>query len=260
MANESFTMIPNWVIRDYDFDANELLVYLALLNHRDHTTGTAYPSISTIAKESRTSPRTVRRTLPMLEQRGIIKVTRRPLGNGNNDRNLYSVGTFSRQPPVDNSRRKKGPRFESASEDPIPPGTVPPPTGSVPPPPGGSVAPKEEPPTSRTNEEDLRSELSSQRAISFDVHSPLATQQQLDYLNDLFIHFSSEIPSEHNVKQWQRMSTGEAAILIDAYHKQMPRYDEYEGPDYGDDAYSALSPKGQEWADTGFIPELRQVS
>ncbi|TFD80534.1 helix-turn-helix domain-containing protein [Cryobacterium psychrophilum] len=261
MANETFTMIPNWVLRNGILEPFELSIYLVLLSHRDHKTGTAWPSFDTIAREAGMSRSKVIRTLPKLTARGLVTITQRRRGSGDNAPNLYNVGVFKRAEPVDNSKPKKGPRFESTSESSLGSGSQPPPSGSQLLGGSGSQPPEEEPLTSRTKEEDLRSDLSEiRREISFETSNPFASQGQLDYLKDLFIHFNDEIPKPETMNRWADMEPGQASILIDSYLSQIPRYDSYEGPESGDDTYEALSLKGQQWADTGFIPDIREVA
>lgn len=259
-SREPFTLLPNWVIRDGILDAYEMAVYLVLLSHRDHKTGTAFPGFDKIKKQSRLSRNTVIRTIPKLEARGLITVTRRKRGNGKNDPNLYKVAVFNRNRSVDNLPPKKGPRFEDDSEDPL--GSAPERLPSAPEGPGSSAPEglEEEPSLTKTNELNIRSELKSGREFSFDVYDDKASQKQLDYLHELFIHFNNETPSEANKSQWASFTVQKAAIVIDGYLSQMARYDAYEGPEEGEDAYKALSPKGQQWADTGFIPDIKAVA
>mgnify|MGYP002277408912 CR=1 FL=1 len=89
---EGFSIIPNWVIRESDLDAHELLTYLALLNRADKA-GRTWPAISTIARESRTSESTVRRTLKKLIERGFVEVERRKNAAGDQS-NLYTIRVF----------------------------------------------------------------------------------------------------------------------------------------------------------------------
>jgi len=251
-ASAGFVLLPNWVLRDSNLDANELLVYLALFNHIDKD-GYAHPGKTRIAKEARMSVATVKRTLPKLAERGLISIQHRPLEHGKHDSNRYRVATFERERPVDNSALLAASAVQfvhtPVHSDPTP--------GSQGADPGVTVSPKEDPLEEDPLEEDSEVGTASRRDFSFsDPSSDKASQGQLDYLKDLHIHYANELPTAVATRQWSELTSGRATHVINEYLKRIPRYDSYEGPEYGDDLYNKLSDKGKEWADTGFIPEM----
>lgn len=248
-ASAGFVMLPNWVLRDSDLDANELLVYLALFNRIDKR-GYAYPGKTLIAKEARMSIPTVKRTLKKLEARRLIEIHHRQLEHGKNNSNMYRVATFEREKPVDNSEGASGQSVHTwGHSDPT--------LGSHGPDPGVMVIPKEDPVEEDPIEEDSEVGTTSRRAFSFTESSDVATSSQLDYLHDLHIHYANEVPTENTKHQWSEFTTEQATYVINRYLQEIPRYDAYEGPEYGEDTFTKLSAKGQEWAEVGFIPEAK---
>ncbi|MBX0299399.1 helix-turn-helix domain-containing protein [Cryobacterium sp. 1639] len=249
-ANAGFLIIPNWVIRDSTLDGHELLVYMALFNHVDRK-GYAFPGKARIAKEARMSVPTVKRTLKKLEARGLIEIRQRPLEYGKHNSNMYRVATFAREQPVDNSMGATGQSVHTwGHTDPTP--------GSHRPDPRFTQTPKED-----THEEDTREENSegqtslTANVFSFPEASDGATTSQLEYLHDLHIHYANEVAPDNTKRQWAALTSEKATEVINSYLKFIPRYDSYEGPEYGDDNYFKLSPAGREYADTGFLPEGR---
>ncbi|MFC9559918.1 helix-turn-helix domain-containing protein [Agromyces sp. NPDC056965] len=228
-----FTMLPHWLIRNPEYlsDKNTFLVYLVLLDHRDHRTGLCNPSIKTIGSESRTSEKTARRALKSLEELGLIEIQRRPKANGDWQTNRYKVA--------------------------LPTAVLHPPTGVVPEGATGVVADKEEPITSSTKEEDVRSnfgEIGRASPFSHDIYDDRATSRQLTMLRDYHIHCYNEPPNESREELWQSMSVQDASDLIAAYQRELPRHDEWEGAESGDEAYEFLSVDGREFADNYGLP------
>jgi len=230
-----FSIIPNWLMRDSDLSAHELLVYMALFN-RVNPQGLAWPSIARIAKESRTSPSTAKRTIRSLEARGLVVKQVRKRADGTNESNVYKVATFTRQAPGQGERV----------------------TGSVRPHHGVSVDYEEDPLEEDTSEEELRSTLPSGRDLSFMFveSTGKATKKQLDYLSDLHLHFNASVASDTLQARWKKLTSNKANDLIRQYLKEMPRYDSYEGPVAGEPEYDALTPKGQAYADATMLPDL----
>jgi hypothetical protein len=68
-----------------------LLLMLAIADHAHDDGGGAYPSIATLARKARTSPRNVKLLLPKLEASGELEVSR---GKGPHGTNLYQVKDF----------------------------------------------------------------------------------------------------------------------------------------------------------------------
>lgn len=91
---EGFSAVPNWVIRETDLDAYELLVLIALLNRADRY-GRCHPGIRLVAKDARCSERKVRQVLVSLEERRFV--TRMPQfrGDGSRTANEYVVQCFT---------------------------------------------------------------------------------------------------------------------------------------------------------------------
>ena len=238
-----FSMIPNWVIRESDLTAHELLVYIALLN-RANGQGLAWPSVPRIARESRMSVTTAKRTIRSLEGRGLIKKQLRPRLDGSNETNVYRVAVFSRTPspvkPRPPGQREPTPRPEATN-------------------PGSREDHKEDPVEEEPSEEDLRSTLKRGHAGSSSFIDDSSTEAQLLYLHDLHIHYNNEVPPKSIKERWATLSKPEAQNLIKRYLQEIPRYDAYEGPEFGEDTYTALSAVGKLWADTGMIPEAVNV-
>lgn len=91
---EGFSVVPNWVIRDTDLDAYELLVLVALLNRADHA-GRCWPGIKLIAKEARCSERKVGQALDSLEKRGLVNRIPQYKDDGSRTANQYVVQPFT---------------------------------------------------------------------------------------------------------------------------------------------------------------------
>jgi hypothetical protein len=230
---EGFSIIPNWLMRDSDLTAHELLVYMALFN-RVNPQGLAWPSIARIAKESRTSASTAKRTIRSLEARGLVVKQVRKRADGTNESNVYKVATFTRQ------ARGQGERV----------------TGSDRPDHGSSVVYEEDTLEEDTTEEDIRSALTSGRALSFEFidFDGKATPRQIVYLSDLHLHFNNAEASAALRARWRKLSSTQANDLIRQYLREMPRYDDYEGPEAGEPSYDALTPKGRAFADAYMVP------
>lgn len=92
-------------------------------------------------------------------------------------------------------------------------------------------------------------------SFSFAIPQKQTTSKQLQYLHDLHIHLTGDIVPTPAARQWEQMPTDDATDLIRRYLQRIPRYQEYEGPEYGTPAYDALSDEGKRWADSGMIPD-----
>jgi helix-turn-helix protein len=77
-------------------DKHETLVVLVLVKHAHAVTGTCFPSIATIAKESKVAKSTVELSLAVLRNRGIIRVEHQHRGKAFKSNN-YSL---TLQPPL----------------------------------------------------------------------------------------------------------------------------------------------------------------
>lgn len=245
----NFSIVPNWIIRDSDWTAREILVYIALLN-RANKTGWCWPSMKTLASESRSDERTVRATIKRLESRGILEVTRRPQEHGRHLPNLYHVAVWDRtsvsapDPSVDPSPDPSGGGVHKRT-----------PLGGNSAPEWGAQMSEEVHPLEEDPEEvDVRSASAKQtRNLSFP--DDRATEKQLTYLRDLWIHHTSEAPADDVAHGWAQLSRQEAVTLTQRWLASVPRYDEYQGPEPGEPSYEALSPVGQQFAYQLMLPE-----
>jgi hypothetical protein len=227
--------------------------------------------MSTIADEARLSRRSVMRALDDLESRGAIEVTRE-----RNHVNRYWVADIT--VGADISTTAKGTRKptrkwsdetlrrRSASDSESPPRAV---SASM----RDSeslgrdseshtrVTPSHPNKTkkNKTNEQDLTSALkrAPELKVSFDAATEdRATDQQVQYCRDVYIHLTGNIPTDRHEQAWRSNTSAQATAFINTCLKQMPRHDEYVGPERGTPAYLALSPVGQEWAERGMIPDF----
>lgn len=232
----SFSIIPNWVIRDTDLTAHELLVYIALLNRADKY-GRAWPSIKTIARESRTSTSSVRRTLGKLRDRGLVTWEQRKRDDRTNASNVYRVGIFERDAPHEGGGFHRGTPTLPVWRD------------------GGATVDEEVDPLEvEPGEEDMRVESADSTTMNFEFVDDRASAAQLAYMHDLNIHLYGSPPSVEKRAGWAALSREQATDRITRLLRVMPRDDEYEGPQWDDESYAALSPVGQEFADRGFVP------
>lgn len=88
--------VGNFPLTIRQFDAKSdpiswLMVYIAIAGHTNKRTGKAYPGRDRIAELVGISPRQVTRITHLLEERGLIKITRMPAKNGKGFQNVYRV-------------------------------------------------------------------------------------------------------------------------------------------------------------------------
>lgn len=279
-GTDGFVRLPNWIIDDSEMGLHELAVYIVLLRFRDPSTGKCFPGIATIADRARLSTRSVRRAIADLEGRGVIEVDRRSTITDNRP-NIYHVAVASEAPEhiwESTARGKRIPdrRAPRASESPgaevldtprdsesLPRDSESLAGDSESPHPGTPSHPKKihrRRSNKEIQEQALRSALPSRpEEFSFDDVVGV-TEKQLDYLHDLHIHLTSMIPNARSRAKWEALTLAEAQQLIGTYLRQIPRNDEYAGPQHGDKAYDALTPTGQLWADHNFIPSMLEAS
>lgn len=74
-----------------DLPGRAITVYLYLQSRTDNKTLTCFPSIKTIAKDTKTSAATVKRALNDLEKAGFIQRNARWRENGGRSSNLYFI-------------------------------------------------------------------------------------------------------------------------------------------------------------------------
>lgn len=72
----------------------ELSVYVYLRKHADHATGTCYPSIATLEKETKISEKKIRLILKDLKDKKLITIQNRTLVNGGKTSNIYKLLEF----------------------------------------------------------------------------------------------------------------------------------------------------------------------
>ena len=241
-----FQKLPHWFMRDYPMDPYERLVYLTLRSHTDKH-GIAWPSRSTLAKESGLSETTVKNRLKALEEHGLVRVTVRPKQGKKHDPNLYHVLELSDEGP--------GSAVTLARQ-----GSPDDPTGVARRPQLGSPGDhEEEPQEEEPQEEDLRPEQGFGRdpyplGTFIDPQEP-STKAQHRYLSDLQVHLNRESPDEELLEYWGDLTKQQATDLINEYLRQIPRHSSYEGPEAGEDAYGHLSDRGRDFADRQMLPE-----
>jgi pyocin large subunit-like protein len=64
--------VLSWVLKNSPTTLADRLVLIVLADHADGDGGNAYPSVQTVADEAKVSPRTVQRSLRVLESEGHI--------------------------------------------------------------------------------------------------------------------------------------------------------------------------------------------
>lgn len=75
----------------------ELSVYVYLRKHADHATGTCYPSIATLEKETKISEKKIRLILKDLKDKKLITIQNRTLVNGGKTSNIYKLLEFENE-------------------------------------------------------------------------------------------------------------------------------------------------------------------
>lgn len=98
-----FFIVEDSAVTDYDLNAYEGWLYIVILRHANRKTGEAFPSVSTLAKETRMSKASVIRYTKTLEAKGLIRVTRDEKKNGK-DREVNHYWILSATPVSDSNR------------------------------------------------------------------------------------------------------------------------------------------------------------
>lgn len=265
---DGFVRLPNWLIDDSDLSLHELAVYVVLLRFRNPKTGTCHPGMTTIADRARMSRDTVKRTIPTLEAKGLIRVNRKKV-DGRNLVNEYTVAVATETPahiwettkrgqriPKRTPRRSEHPPAEEAPEgrrsEHLPRRSEHPPLGA----PSTSKKTKEK----KIHGEALRRNLpiAPEQPFSFDEINHV-TDKQLDYLNDLYIFLTEREPEQRTRTKWEALSSNEASDLIRVYWKQMDRgrggmwESSVDSPDHP--LYPLLSDNGKAWIYNGCVPD-----
>ncbi len=271
MSADGFVRLPNWLIDSSDFDLHELALYVALLRLRDYRTNKATVGFAKLGETARLSRSTLKRTIPKLEARGIVKVERRA-SETRKVPNVYTVAVpregedarafFEDRARTATTRLSTAPRFTEnlprATEN------LPRATENL----GGRATENpyqeiasriniQEPPSSyevglsgeRQPPEDL---------FTFDAAAK-ATKKQLAYLSDLYLFATvGQTPTDRQRAEWASLTTDEASELIATYWGQIGngrgldwRIDK---ADLGPNGYAALSPAGRRWLANGACP------
>jgi len=80
MMREGFAAVPNWVVRDSELSLQAVMVYVVLAAHQGP--GGIYPSRQTIAREARSSVRSVANALNELEAAHLVERVKRTGASG----------------------------------------------------------------------------------------------------------------------------------------------------------------------------------
>lgn len=97
MENKRPYVILYWDILSKLDNPYELSVYVYLRKHADHTTGTCFPSIATLEKETKISEKKIRLILKDLKEKKLITIQNRTLGNGGKTSNIYRLLEFENE-------------------------------------------------------------------------------------------------------------------------------------------------------------------
>ena len=97
MENKKPYVILYWDILSKLDNPYELSVYVYLRKHADHTTGTCFPSIATLEKETKISEKKIRLILKDLKEKKLITIQNRTLGNGGKTSNIYRLFEFENE-------------------------------------------------------------------------------------------------------------------------------------------------------------------
>lgn len=270
VTTDGFVRLPNWLIDDSSLSLHEMAVYTVLLRFRDHKTGKCYPGMATIADCARVSRDTVKRTIPTLEAKGMIRVTRRREGTKNLP-NVYEVALAAENPEFVWEKSQRGQRIPKRSKGR---------RSQHPPREAGSKGRRSEHPGSvlgasavgapstsnktyknKNQEQAVTPTLSESGSdqFTFDASGENgATENQVAYLKDLAIHLGYEsgggVPNDLQIQRWRKLTRDEADAQIRGYLKALGRPDEILYPQAGDPAFQALSTKGKHFAQSAGDP------
>lgn len=99
----------------------ELSVYVYLKKHADHATGTCYPSIATLEKETNISEKKIRLILKNLKDKKLITIQNRTLVNGGKTSNIYKLLEFENEeiqakPPLQDEKSEQRKRVSGMDQ------------------------------------------------------------------------------------------------------------------------------------------------
>lgn len=90
---EGWAAIPNWLLRDATVSRNVKMIYL-VLSGRVGRNRVCWPSQQTIASEAGVSVPTVKRTIPVMVEMGLLSVEVERTPNGRRNRYQLHVHPF----------------------------------------------------------------------------------------------------------------------------------------------------------------------
>jgi GntR family transcriptional regulator len=99
----------------------ELSVYVYLKKHANHATGTCYPSIATLEKETNISEKKIRLILKNLKDKKLITIQNRTLVNGGKTSNIYKLLEFENEevqakPPLHDEKSEQRKRVSGMDQ------------------------------------------------------------------------------------------------------------------------------------------------
>lgn len=110
-----FSIVPEWVL-DADVSDRAIRLYTLLGRYADKK-GHAHPSRSTLAARLRCSVDSLDRAAKELIEGGMLKVTRRKVGNGRNLTNVYLLRMAARARPRSREDAERGCRTGAAENE-----------------------------------------------------------------------------------------------------------------------------------------------
>jgi len=103
-----FVIMPWAVLDDETLTAHDVLVYATIARYADVTTGVAWPSRATVAKQARCDIKTVDRSVTRLVAAGFLEKHKRSTEKGD-ESNVYVVHEIvARQEQLETRPRKRG--------------------------------------------------------------------------------------------------------------------------------------------------------
>ena len=261
---DGFVRVPNWLLDDHPMNLYELTVYTVLLRFRNPNTGTCFPGMTTIADLARVSRETVKRTIPLLEEKGLIRVTKRK-ENGKNFPNEYAVAVATETPQIDWATSRRGrriPKRTPRNSECLPGGEEDKgrhseflgrhsETREI-----GTPSASNKTYKNKNHGQALtHAQQRTSEQFTFDVDkAPATSGPQLAYLNDLFIHLHHIEPDDSQLARWARFTRDEATEQIRGYLNALGRPADHLYPNPGTPEYEALSHAGKVFATTGGMP------
>lgn len=99
----------------------ELSVYVYLKKHANYATGTCYPSIATLEKETNISEKKIRLILKNLKDKKLITIQNRTLVNGGKTSNIYKLlefenGEVQAKPPLQDEKSEQRKRVSGMDQ------------------------------------------------------------------------------------------------------------------------------------------------